>query len=59
MTIIEGDILAVSHGVICHQVNCKHVMGAGLAAAIRKNIRATMRTICPALRIWVDWCLPR
>ncbi len=37
MTIIEGDILAVSHGVICHQVNCKHVMGAGLAAAIRKK----------------------
>lgn len=37
MTIIEGDILAVSHGVICHQVNCKHVMGAGLAATIRKK----------------------
>ena len=37
MTIIDGDILTVSHGVICHQVNCKHVMGAGLAAAIRKK----------------------
>ena len=37
MTIIDGDILTVSRGIICHQVNCKHVMGAGLAAAIRKK----------------------
>lgn len=37
MTIIDGDILTVSRGIICHQVNCKYVMGAGLAAAIRKK----------------------
>ena len=34
---IEKDILTVEEGVICHQVNCRKVMGAGLAAAIRKK----------------------
>lgn len=37
MEILQGDILNVTSGVICHQVNCSHVMGAGLAAAIRKK----------------------
>ena len=37
MVIIDDDILTVSRGIICHQVNCKRVMGAGLAAAIRKK----------------------
>ena len=37
MTIIDGDILTVPRGIICHQVNCKRVMGAGLAAAIHKK----------------------
>ena len=35
LTIIEKDILTVSNGIICHSVNCKRVMGAGLALAIR------------------------
>lgn len=35
MDIIEGDILDVKKGIICHQVNCKGVMGAGLAKSIR------------------------
>ena len=31
------DILNVKHGIICHQVNCKGKMGAGLALDIRKK----------------------
>ena len=34
MNIIEKDILTVTQGVIVHQVNCKGVMGAGLAKKI-------------------------
>lgn len=37
MNIIQGNLLDVDHGIICHQVNCKHVMGAGLAAQIRRK----------------------
>ena len=37
MTEIEGDILNVTHGIICHQVNCRGKMGAGIALAIRKK----------------------
>ena len=37
MKIVCGDILAINHGVIVHQVNCKKVMGAGLALQIRKK----------------------
>ncbi len=35
MKFIDKDILTVSKGIICHQVNTKGVMGAGLALAIR------------------------
>ena len=31
---IAGNILEVESGIICHQVNCKGVMGAGLAKEI-------------------------
>lgn len=37
MKIVCGDILSVNHGVIVHQVNCKRVMGAGLALQIRRK----------------------
>lgn len=37
MKIVCGDILAINHGVIVHQVNCKKVMGAGLAQQIRRK----------------------
>ena len=33
-----GDILHTEADVICHQVNCKGVMGAGLAKQIRNQI---------------------
>ena len=32
---VKGNILNVEHGIICQQVNCKIVMGAGLAKQIR------------------------
>jgi O-acetyl-ADP-ribose deacetylase (regulator of RNase III) len=33
----KGNILDVTHGVICHQVNCMGVMGAGLAKQIKEK----------------------
>lgn len=35
MNVITGNILDISEGVICHQVNCQRVAGAGLALQIR------------------------
>ena len=32
---LKGNILDVEYGIICQQVNCKLVMGAGLAKQIR------------------------
>lgn len=41
MTEINGDILTIPTDgrptVVCHQVNCKGVMGAGLAKQIREK----------------------
>ena len=34
---LEGDILDIEEGVICHQVNCMGRMGAGLAAQIKSE----------------------
>lgn len=34
MRIISGNLLNISAGIIVHQVNCKGVMGAGLAKSI-------------------------
>jgi len=35
MKIINQDLLTVTKGIIAHQCNCKGVMGAGLAKAMR------------------------
>lgn len=37
MKIINGDLLEIESGVICHQVNCQKVAGAGLARQIRNK----------------------
>jgi O-acetyl-ADP-ribose deacetylase (regulator of RNase III) len=37
MKIIKGNILDMPNGLICHQVNCQGVMGAGLAYQIKKE----------------------
>lgn len=34
---VKGDILDAKHGIIGHQVNCRMVMGAGLAKQIREK----------------------
>jgi O-acetyl-ADP-ribose deacetylase (regulator of RNase III) len=35
MQVIQDNILNIQEGIICHQVNCKGVFGAGLALQIR------------------------
>lgn len=35
LTLRPGDITQSNAGIICHQVNCRGVMGAGLAKALR------------------------
>lgn len=37
MTTIKGDLLDLTEGIICHQVNCQRVAGAGLALQIRNK----------------------
>ena len=37
MQYIEGDLLDIKAGIICHQVNCQLKMGAGLARQIRNK----------------------
>jgi O-acetyl-ADP-ribose deacetylase (regulator of RNase III) len=37
MQFINGNITDITSGIICHQVNCQGVMGAGVALAIRKK----------------------
>jgi O-acetyl-ADP-ribose deacetylase (regulator of RNase III) len=37
MQIIEGNILDITSGIICHQVNCRGVFNVGLAKQIRKK----------------------
>lgn len=35
--IVQGDILESGKNIICHQVNCRGVMGSGLAQQVRKK----------------------
>lgn len=35
MKIIDGDLLSIKSGIICHQVNCRGVMNGGIAKSIR------------------------
>ena len=37
LTEINGDLLKIENGMICHQVNYHGAMGGGVAAAIAKN----------------------
>lgn len=39
----DGDILTSTADVICHQVNCKGVMGAGLAKQIKQKYPAVFK----------------
>lgn len=51
MRIESGNLLDVTTGIVVHQVNCKGVMGAGLAKALRAkypNIYLHYRQFCQA-----------
>lgn len=37
VTVVTKDLLTVTNGIIAHQVNCKGVMGGGIALQIRKK----------------------
>lgn len=37
INIIEGNLLQAKEDMICHQVNCKGVMGSGVAKALRNK----------------------
>ncbi|MBU0777896.1 macro domain-containing protein [Patescibacteria group bacterium] len=37
MKILKGDILLVESGIICQQVNCLGIMGAGLAKQVKER----------------------
>lgn len=47
---VKKDILTVEKGIICHQVNCRGVMGAGLAKAIAKKWPQVERKYAGAVR---------
>jgi len=34
---LKGDILLINKGIICHQVNCFGIMGAGIAKQIKEK----------------------
>jgi O-acetyl-ADP-ribose deacetylase (regulator of RNase III) len=47
--VVEGDLLDVTEGLIAHQVNCRGVMGAGVARVIAKrypDVEAMYRQQC-------------
>ena len=37
ITIKEGDLFRAPNGIICHQVNCKGVMGRGVAKTFKEK----------------------
>ena len=61
MNIIEKDILTVTKGVIAHQVNCKGVMGAGLAKKIADKwpmVKEEYLELCsnpPSPQLFLGW----
>jgi O-acetyl-ADP-ribose deacetylase (regulator of RNase III) len=40
---VSKDILTVEYGIICHQVNTRGVMGAGLAAQVKSQFPKAFR----------------
>ncbi|WP_223249514.1 macro domain-containing protein [Bacillus sp. NMCN6] len=46
---VDDNILEASEDIICHQVNCKGVMGAGLAKQIKSkypNVHKEYKQLC-------------
>jgi O-acetyl-ADP-ribose deacetylase (regulator of RNase III) len=47
--VVDGDLLDITDGLIAHQVNCRGVMGAGVARVIAKrypDVEAMYRQVC-------------
>lgn len=47
--IVRGDLLDVTEGIVCHQVNCMGVMGSGVAKQLREKwpqIFTSYRNLC-------------
>lgn len=55
MQIIEGNLLDVAEGIICHQVNCQGVMGSGIAKQIRERYPLAYDTYRAAFRAKHLW----
>lgn len=52
MKVVDGDLLDVTEGLIAHQVNCRGVMGAGVARVIAKrypDVERVYRAHCRAV----------
>ena len=37
LTVVKGDLLSVTEGVIAHGVNCRGAFGSGVAGAIARK----------------------
>jgi O-acetyl-ADP-ribose deacetylase (regulator of RNase III) len=51
----KGDILLIKEGIICHQVNCLGIMGAGLAYQIKNkypNVFIKYKEFCSKYQIY-------
>lgn len=44
--VVNGNLLSYNGRIIAHQVNCKGVMGAGVAKANPKSISCSLRRVC-------------
>jgi O-acetyl-ADP-ribose deacetylase (regulator of RNase III) len=55
LEIIRGDLLSSDASAICHQVNCRCVMGAGVAAAIVEKWPIVKERYKKAFENLKDW----
>ncbi len=55
LEIIRGDLLSSDANAICHQVNCRCVMGAGIAAAIVEKWPIVKERYKKAFENLKDW----
>lgn len=55
MDVVSGNLLEIEEGIICHQVNCQGVMGAGVAKAIASRypqVLSAYRELCDTPTPW-------
>ena len=51
---IKGDIFDTDSDVICHQTNCKGVMGSGIALQIKKNFPKAYEAYVKYAKVYGD-----